>query len=1042
MFLLICGCFCVLSPNWDTKILYTLPSYYVNPLGGVSFGHRTRVIGEKPDYVDQSTFFYERNGSFRIACPYSASFTEGRHHYSLPKDVVFNWSTFVSFTPDTMYIPTAGVFMMRSLTITVTNIMDDEPIEIVDAESTSRNIFVVAVLPITLKRNESMTVRVVLIPSTPGFSSEIILIKTSKGTVPYHFVMRATQTSKDITIPTFYHHSNTMLSNLSFRVPPVIGAKRRSVLFDSMVFNTTLSGCTGRFVQLGLKDLNPGFYLTQCHLITAQASRSIPIVLYVAKGPLLSYYPVIFLDTVTDPGGQVEADLKLVNPTDIPFTILSISLSDDSPSDVTVKAMPSPIVLEGQCHDVIGTVIASGARRGDFDAKVVVTYEGGSDSNPKTLEIPVKGYVEYGSLEPSQSKIEVFTSSEKQTFKIHFTNRFSVPLAILGVRTESIWLMVVGFRPRVVQPGERSDDILVKYKQVDFESFETVLIVETNITTLHIPIQVFRQQMMISSNPDNFTGEGKLFYSFRKVFCGASTTLTLYVKNPNPIPCEITHFKTSPGIYVSGFWNANNPKLRSHTIGPYGQHVISLKIGFATVQMAHRERNDTVTFGGPGSSVSIVISWIPYSGHLKGTSSLPSVVHPGRMYNGSLYLNSTYDLSARVRNLSTNLKFFHLNCSGKAPLITKGSLANVGTFRVMFTPDALEQTRIGYVFKDWRNITYQLEAWRELFESSNSFSMSFFLHLRKQIVLRATLDVLINGTFFFNTSARTGQVLPYTNVAVKVEVRSRFDTWIGFHGETFDAAIGPHETAVLEFPYTVGGPGRFSYLYPISTNLTAPFFCNISGTVVKPRVKFMNSAGSRLKNAVFVLEAPPSGGSWKRQFFLKNFGKSPVSVGPFSSSSELLSIETDCEETLYGQFSCAVNISVLAKFLKDPFEEANVTVLVQKIPVVLGISVAQTDRMLRLVKVKKVMEAIGWVILAFGVHILELVWSIRMHYKAKREFRARTEKLRSLLGDLNVTAHDRNVSHDRNPGNIRRMVFDNRPQNEMEQYFWNTRDLR
>ena len=1020
-------------------MLYPLQTYYVDPLGGVSMLHRTSVVGEKLNYIESSLFFDERNGSFRIITPYLLAFTESRHHYSTPKDLVFNWSTFASLSPESLHITRTVTYVMRSFIVNITNVMTDEVLEIVEAEESTPNIYVKFFYSVQLKPGESMSMVVFVMPHEPGCSSELIMIRTSKGTIPYHFVMRAVQTSKDIAIPKIYHQSSSRLANISFRIPPALGKKRMSIVFDSFVFDARASGATGRFVQLGPKVRSPGFYITHCHMFNGQTSRTLPLVLYVTQKLLLSYHPVIFMDTVTSRNGQAESDIKLVNPTDLSFTIVSLSLSEDSPSNVHVEPLPPPILVDKQSHSVIGKVVATGANPGEFSATVLVTYED-ADQKISTLEIPVRGYVEYGNLEPSQSIIEIFTSSTRQTFHIHFTNHFSRPVAILAARTESMWLMVVGFKPMIVEPGARSEDITVKYKQTDFESFESMLIVETNVTNYHIPIQVFREQMMLSKSPDNFTNEGKVVYNFRKVFCGASTTLTVYVKNPNPIPCAITDVKTSPGIYVSGFWNSSRSNLRNHTISAFAQEEISLKIGFAKVQISHRQRNDTVTFGSPGSSVTIVISWIPYAGHLQGFSSLPAVVQPGRLYNGSLYLTSTYELVARVRNLSTNLKFLHLSCNGRTPVMCKGGRINIGTMNVMFTPEALEQTSIGHIFKHWRNISYQLDVWRE-FSSPNTLALNFFVHLKKNVVLRATFDVAINGTSFFNASARIGPVLPHTTVVVRVDVRSRFDCWVGFHGDTFDAAIGPHESGVLEIPYTVGGIGRFSYLYPISTNLTAPFFCNISGIVVKPRVKFVNNAGSRLKNAAFVLDAPSFDGKWTRRFFLENLGRADVDISPFSVSSDLLAIETNCTDVLRKQESCVLNVSVVAKALREPFEEANITVLAQGIPTVLGVTVTQTVSMLRMMAMKKVCELSVLFLLAFGLHIVDMVNAVRKQLRTKRDFRVRAEKLRLLLGDLNVVTQDLNVSHQRNPGNIRRMVFQQRPLEEMELHLLKDRTL-
>jgi hypothetical protein len=705
-------------------------------------------------------------------------------------------------------------------------------------------------------------------------------------------------------MPPLFYYSSASPCNITLRVPPVLQPQRLAVVYDLSIFDAPRCIIADRFVVLAPLALKPGHYLTFVHMFNHGAARSFPLCIGVSPRLLQSFYPVIYLEVVTSASGVSEADVRLYNPTPFSYTVVSVALARDAPSNVRVEPLGLPLTCRRLSDPVVGRVFVSGFRVGEVDTVVTVGYELAEKKSEHTLEIPVKGWVEYGSFEPSENCIN-FLQTDDADRSIYFTNHFAVPVVVVSARIEDAYIRVVGFTPFIVQPGARSPDLRIKRaRRYLGESFNTSLLVDTNATNQRIPIHGYSGQIAISLNPSlQEEAPGPLVCEVGKALCGTSVSLNLYVRNPNPVPYVVTKFLSTSGVSCSGSWSGAN-----HTIGPFETELLTVKVAFNPMQ--HRGgRNDTLSLGNVASMSNVIIAWTPYPGAFQVSTTLPDLLTLGKSYTGSISVNSSYPIGRRVLGASCSYDFMEIH-----PVLTfirPRILTNVATVSLLLTNAIVKDFP---VFANFQSITYQTQVWKEFWLAPVAVELDFECELNGDARVTLTFAIKIGRCRFDDLHKQAGYVLPNVEATHLFEVTNEYECPVAFHAENFDEVASPHQSVSIPVTFTVPAIGGFSFATPVTTNLTPPFYLHLSGIAVEPKLKFVNEQHQPITSVSL------GDRHWRQVVYLKNYGKTGVYLNNVLSPSKGIYITSNCTDFLEKKALCRLALAIKIGSLENETE--------------------------------------------------------------------------------------------------------------------------
>jgi hypothetical protein len=894
-----------------SESVFVLQGYYIDHIGGVDNRFTRGNIGIDVSALnfDKSLFLETGKRPIRVSNPFWPQSLDNSYHFTLPKRIVFNFTSFAKLDPPSIFIPLINILTTRPCNFSITNVDPTNPLEILEVSSSSRDLLLSAIDPTTLRPGDSLQITVFLISCEPRPFSALILVRTSKGTIPYLVTCRSVISRQDTMIPRLFHYSSGFPVDISLKIPPIFQHKF-AILYDAGLFVEARQ--SDRSVVFCPVVLKPGHYLTFVHLITEPVSRTFPLCICSSQKLLQPFYPIIYLEMVTSPKGFSESIIQIANPTPLDYQIISIVLAREAPPNVRLEAHDLPLLCRSLADTVVGKVILSGSRAGEVDTAVVVTYEINDKRVEQVIDIPVRGSVEYGSFEPSSPAIELFqTKGNSQS--IYFTNNFNVPVVVAAARLDSPHVRVVNFTPFVVPPKQRSPDLRVKYTfSTLVAAFDTILYVDTNATNLRIPVWCYNGHITVSEKPD-FTEDPSepLFFRLGRTLCGSSVEKTLYVRNPNPDPYLLTSFSATPGIQATGQWQTDDAGgLRSHSLAPFSAEKIFIRIRFAHIESTQL-RNDTLSLGGVGSLAHIIISWIPHAGSLQVSTTLPPVIFPGKRYNATVYVNSSYSIPRKVIGAFSQRRF--LAVFSMITYIRPNATTAVAALTMMFLPEVMEQFTISEVFRDYRNYSYQVRAWGELWSSPLQVEVGFFLHLHPDSKIRVSFGIVLGRSSFQDVDMPAGYILPRTNITQFLDVRNNHDCAVAFHGSSFDAVAGPGETISVPIRFAGTDLGCFTYYYPITTNITAPFYLNISGVVVLPKLRYVDAAGTVVKELWF------GNGIWVCDVYLVNRGRTGVFLD-FAAPRKVFRVRTNCSDSLDISELCQLRFAVQFDDLENESE--------------------------------------------------------------------------------------------------------------------------
>jgi hypothetical protein len=831
-------------------------------------------------------------------------------------------------------------------------------------------------------------VTVYLCPSRAALFSALVLIRTSRGTIPYSVTCRVVSTAKDPVVRTLLYFSMNFPINMTIRIPPALSTHRLAILYDTQLFDEWKSviNYTERYTLFVPIFAKPGNYVTFVHMLNPTSSRSFPLYLSVSQKLLQPIYPIIYLEMVTSPSGSSVADVILVNPTALSYNILSVSLPRESPTNLHVEQSPVTVCLP--FNDItVARVVLGGARLGEVDTHVDIIYNMSHDGNARSrieqsLEIPVRGWVDYGDFEPSESAIRI-VQIDDEVRTISFTNRFPVPVVVVAARIEDPSFRVVGFFPFIVPAGNRSKEIRFKFTRRSVATyFETVLIVDTNATIRRVPIFCYTGQVTISKTSES-DPSSHLFFHFGKTLCSSGVNVSIWVHNPNPTDCLLTDFNVSAGLQVSAFWAGDEASgLRSHRLAQFSTERLDVQIVFKTVP-GMSARNDSISFGGLGSISHIIVSWIPYTGSFTVSTSLTEAAVLGNRYTATVFINSSYAVGRRVFGAVSHQEWLAVR-----PLpayIRPRILAAVAIVDFVFLPEHLN----GLVLGDIRNSMHQLQVWSEFWQHPHSLTMGFLLQLKGQSSMRVAFKVAVERYVYENVILDIGFILPGVNYTKVFHITNSHDCAVAFYSPSFNTVALPRQLLSIPLILNAGSTGYFSHDLPVTTNITPPFFVNISGFAVPPMVRFIGDDRSEITELVF------RAGSWRRVAFVRNIGQFDVGLGAVASPGRQVQVASNCSDSLAVGSSCTVEFSINTHLVESAEEvvefvlAASGSVNVLALRVVLGSETL--ERMQRVRRLKFVGMLIVLSALTIG-RVLGSAWSCWMN---RRDMQRRVRKLAS-----------------------------------------------
>lgn len=948
-----------------------LQSYFVDQIGITELKYQIGNLGYHFDHdMFNSTVLISRKSKHKlqISSPFRVHFIDSNYHYLQLPRLTFDYSKFASISPRSLHISSLPIMTMKSATINLTNILENTSFTVTDVYTTSRSAFVESIRHKILNPNETLPIHIYFCPSDLGSRTALILIRTSLGLIPYTVSFQIIATFNDVGIPTLFHQSNYFPMNLSLMLPNVFqGSSYISILFDKNLFDSQKSGIKDRYIQLAPTDLHPGGYFTFLHLISPTVSRNVPVFIMTFNRYLFCYTYAILLETVTNASSFSEAEIKIVNPTSFNFMIIFVKLRYPH-SNLNIEMAPLPVMCAHFTTTVVGKVEVHGSRPGEVDATLQIGYElVDSAKLTQTIDIPVRGYVEYGSLEANETTIDKMIKypsinsnhlqklyafyklkfqyflagkpfAERKTddlkfsdwHYIHVTNHFSIPVAILTAQTDSFDIQVLDFVPMLVQPGEDSDTIKIRFQYWtnikkffktkekafteksseynpnddyhfvnDFifihEPLEAVLTIETNATVLKIPIHAYNGQIAISENPDEVPYGSNITKSLGKVMTGSSTNFTFYISNMNPSGFLTRDYNATRGISVNGFWykQAASP-LRSHVLKPFSVEEFNMYVDFAKVESSE-PRNDTISIGYGGLSfVQIKFSWTPIIGQFNVHSNLPRVLRFGQFYQSFIYINSTYPITMKLHEISTNSRNIHFQSENKTeespdsptevsqykppihvnydtPFLRPGIITHCGNFSFTFDSSMFDNTHVSDLFNTSLDYEVTNQLWKKVHKKGLSYEIPLTLHFHSNMKVHLSLVVGVEFITFSNVAVEKQNMLLLHRSNIIAKYVNPIDCPVEFHmhinnindstsesnlgdenhsfsfiaeSEVTRIVVQPHQEFEFNFLLTPMKISQTDFQIPVTSNASSPFFIQVHGNVEKPKLEFIEKLES------------------------------------------------------------------------------------------------------------------------------------------------------------------------------------------------------
>lgn len=774
-----------------------------------------------------------RQHELRIAVPFWIRFfDEYFHFYSLPKMLFTH--PFCNFMPSEIIFDPIEVFTVKNAHLYVQNMRLNEVMIINEIVTNSKNIFIPQLRIIRVMPGNVVFYSIYICPTEPGNFQDIIFVKTNFGTVPYSISYQAYKTQDDTLTPVLIHHYAQDEINISISVPSEIANLKKSIIFDSSVFDSSRVLITNKNVYIGSSSLITSSYITFVHILTAHLKYTFPITILSSPKPLQHIYPIIVIPPITKRGETSQVEIIIVNPTDEVFEINFVSLRNFHYNVKLIK-IQQPIIAPKNSKTVVGQIVATGDREGEITGSVHINYMNRQNPVKYEMLIPVKGCILFGSLTFSEKDISLLSNS---TRKFTMINNFSVPIAIFGINPDSPYFTISEFEPFLLLPGQRSPDIKVMFNYTSSEvNCDTKITIVTNITSFSIRAHGLTGKITISDpkrthQASNFR-RSLLQEDLGSRFCNSVENFTFIIKNPNPVEFAVYKVKTTCGIRVTC--------EKEFVVKAESEYVLNVLVLYK--KMSEKKRSDQITFYGTGKSLLVTFSWVPVHGKINITCYFKQTVYYGYCYLTNLSVVSSYKSNFVVDNIisvdpSNSTRFDLINDTIE---IIPEQTVPIGNVTFILDQQFIQGTRFEHLLEHERNLKSFLDNWE-----NDSCPTKLYLYLRigPDYFLRAKLKFDVDFSKPDDIELNIGKVVIGSYKNTTIAIPNQFFTSVRYlifdnedvKFEDTEFTLETDSIAIVDFLFHGKVLGTITANIPILSNTSSPFLAKITATVVDIKI--------------------------------------------------------------------------------------------------------------------------------------------------------------------------------------------------------------
>lgn len=908
-------CLSVSARSDESNMYLALQSYSVDQIGRATHSCRVAFFGEPFDLLEfeRTHILFHHLNPFHFTSPYWFHFIGNNYHYLPLKTATFGFSKYLQISPPNLNVRNIEVLVMRRYIVNITNAIDKN-ISISEIRSFSREVYVEELpKPKILKPGKTFTFSVYICALASGTFSNIILITTSLGVIPYAIAITALRERHDTLPVGLWHQCATLASNMTFYVPKAMRTFDLSVLYDSGLLEIYEEGNDSAWLTFtGAGMIKSGFHVSFIHLMSSTISRNIPVFMLSTVKFLQPIDPVLIVPTVTSENSHGEAKITIVNPTLLNLSILSVHFAPGTPNNMVIQHIKPPTIVKALSSACLGTVVVNPTRNGDIEGTIVVTYDSAGVAT-ETIEIPVKGLVCLGRFVPCAAKIELIRTIS-EVYHFTFVNMFKEPMVVLAVRTETEQFRFPDFEAFIVAPGAHSKNIDIWYvmNQVH-DKTDDLVIIETNITRFAVPICAYSGRLSIGTAKEpSMRQNNQISFTLGKIPVSGRRVLTFYIKNQNPISFRT---KLDSCNFTDGI--KSDLSIFNFTVDKFSTYGVNMSVTLETDKPGPRNDTIYIAFEKSTSVFEIIVNWEPEFGDICTTSSFPKKIVYGFQYEAELSVESTYERPLVVKGVSTNTGF-----SKEVELALMNSITRP-VCNLTLTVDQFFLKRfdvIDFNPSDSGGWSAQAQAW-SFWKFPVIVPIVISLELESGLVLESSFEVEFAHATFPDSTYQFGTVVVNATQIGFTSVYNHFQLPVIFYvADTSEskgvfslispvsAVVPPGDSFNISFRYSPTKVGKTVLQIPITTNSTPPFFSELMATVVPPVYDFVDETGKTIANVR--LEDVPSG-SLTFPIYLKNSGKATI---PFealkSDADDIVALKANCSVVLLVNEICRIDVKL------------------------------------------------------------------------------------------------------------------------------------
>lgn len=887
----------VLTP-WIATNLTIQQTFFIDHIGR-SENHFTMSPQGSAMDIDEQSIVGHLNNPLHIGSPFWYLFTEHPYHYINMKRVIHHFQDIARFVPATTKLPPIAVLTTLSFTVEIQNTGNDT-LTIYDIWSASRLFFIPKIEGISIPPRSHTNLTFYVCPSQEGCFSTPIFFSTNKGEIPYTVTHCAHYPMKDYHINPLKYMSASNCS-FSLRIPSqlkTILQKKPNVnlLFDASIFSHDRTDYEINRIFFDVKqNVKPGYYLSFITMSTPFTMVNIPLFISMSQRYLQANEPVIVTPVVNVPNETIYYDVELVNPTAHNFALLSANLYKET-STIKFETMAPPLVCPRHTKTLIGRIKITGDKEGTIDTSLLIAYEGIKPQVTQTIDIPIKASVCFGYLKPSAEKI-VLLRSTQETYTFKFTNYFKTPVFIISASINSTFFSIKPLLVNIVEPGDESPNVVINLPRVSVSRpIITNLVVETNATTLIIPLHMYTGEVFITDSEKGTPMTNSVTFYPGVVLCGSSANYTVWVSNENSEPFIIRKAETSLGIYLNdGLTELFIGKYNEFVCPPFSVAKFEFCVTYNKVKQA-KPRTDTFVFYGDYSNFQVSIAWTPRLGEFSFDARCEKAIIVGKHYDGELYISSTFQQHVKIMDVRTLNNGVDLSASRPfvKPMTQHSAMTFIGNFSYdvdeRFLSSFPKLSELMNADKPWNA---DLQTYDQMWSNASDISIVVLVYLKNGMFYYFEIPISIQKMRLHDKDYNFGIVSVNTETSIRRKISNILEIPMRF---VFHNATNCPEDAVITSNKSIIVPGMDSEYFvfnlkkasagivdayvPATSNSTGPLFLHIVANVVSPNIDIIDSTNTPVKSLVFNREDDRRfiGRTWVQSYYIRNLGQTNIDV--------------------------------------------------------------------------------------------------------------------------------------------------------------------